>query len=58
MLQGTSEITEFCDYDTESTTARSRMKSLMQLKNTSIAFSNHSSKVNILEYEKIMVHLS
>lgn len=44
MLQGTSEITEFCDYDTESTTARSRMKSLMQLKNTSIAFSNHSSK--------------
>lgn len=32
MLQGTSEITEFCDYDTESTTARSRMKSLMQLK--------------------------
>ena len=29
MLQGTSEITEFCDYDTESTTAISRMNSLM-----------------------------
>ena len=29
MLQGISEITEFCDYDTEATTDTSRMQSLM-----------------------------